>query len=84
MTDLEMLHIMVNANGLSAVDRKDFHAAKAIRERIEATTPKPQRHIPSTYVPESNQSFVDRLPDPEGSEMSRKEIEDRRQLLYGK
>ena len=64
-SDLELLRAVVDIEGLSAVNRQDFHLAAEVTARLLATQPAPKPFAPSGAVPESNTAFYNRLPIPE-------------------
>lgn len=60
----------------------DCNLACAIRSRLDETRPALKPHVDSGHVPESNQSMVDRLPDPAEAQLSTEEVNRRRVLRY--
>jgi hypothetical protein len=70
LNDLEMLRAMVETHGLETINRKDYHLAKTIRQRLDATRPTPKQVKPSGVNPEETISILRRLPDPKGSLLS--------------
>jgi len=79
MTDLEMLRaVCENTTALMALDEKDYHTAKAIRERLDATKPAHKPYVPSGVEPESTEAIVSRLPDPKNSPLKQRSNYSRR------
>lgn len=67
---------------LKAINGIDHRLACLIQKRLDDTKPSPKPHVDSGHIPESNQSMVDRLPDPADSFMSTAEVNKRRFIRY--
>jgi hypothetical protein len=84
LTDLEMLRIACTGTGaLDIIDTMDYSLACQIRQRLDSTKLVPKAVAESIdYIPESNESMVDRLPDPKKSQWTAEKMKRVRSQKY--